>query len=220
MQTQTCSENALSQRNQNVPAIYQLEWNTSHKSPDLRFDAKVVEFPNWQETMTLSAKTPYELPATVEVMSFFFHLLGKLDYPYNDLSWPIMSKRMLQVLLDVGPFAHKITPLVMINCAAIVTPDKKIVRSGERNEDFVAVQLLEHQDFFDAENSVYTPHPRLPHRAKEIDKLVLTLPDQIPPIFRLSAYPPALFISEDAKVALKSAGVQGMQAIPSHAFNT
>lgn len=203
-----------------MPIIYQLDWNISHKSPDLSHDAKIVPFFKWEESVVLSAVTPYVFPSSIEFDAFFFHLIGKLDYPFNNLNWPIMSKRMLQVLLDVGNFAHRVIPLTMINCEGKVTPDKKITHSGEKNYDFVAVQLLEHHNFFNAENSIYTPHPRLPQRAKKIEKLAVALPDLLPPLFRLSVYPPALFLSEDAKESLETAGITGVEFIHLNEFKT
>ena len=203
-----------------MSTIYQLDWDISHKSPDLLHDAKVVPFPKWEESIVLSAITPCILPSLVEFDAFFFHLMGELDYPYNNLSWPIMSKRMLNVLLSVGSFSHKVIPTVMVNCQGRITADKKIERSGEKNYDFVAVQLLEHHPFFDAENSIYTPHPRMAHRVKYIDKLAVNLPDQVPPLFRLAAYPMALFVSSQAKDALESAQIKGVKFIPLDEFST
>ncbi len=77
---------------------------------------------------------------------------------------------MLDVLLSVGSFPHRVIPLVMVDCEVIGRGGK---RSEKEDHRFVVVQLLEHLDIFDWEKSIYKPHPRLPNRVYSIDTLVL-----------------------------------------------
>jgi hypothetical protein len=83
--------------------------------------------------------------------------LNDTDYPYENAGWPIMSKRMLNTLLSVREFPHRTwdVPFVGFPDNAPVMMLEKGLRGGVRHEnEFVAVQLLEHQDIFDWETSV------------------------------------------------------------------
>jgi hypothetical protein len=85
------------------------------------------------------------------------------------------------------------------------------------NEDYVAVQLLEHIDVIDLQhstfetlepNSIFTPR---------ITRLVLRQPLQgFPPIFRLNRVGEdvSIYVSIEAKEALEEAGIRGLDFIP------
>jgi hypothetical protein len=51
---------------------------------------------------------PYEVPEPVDWVGFLDERLHQTDYLYNDLRWPLISKRMLYVLRSVGEFPHKV----------------------------------------------------------------------------------------------------------------
>jgi hypothetical protein len=72
--------------------------------------------------------------------------------------------------------------------------------------------LLDLDYDFDWEKSLYQPHPRMNNRVTSISKLVLTEPkNDLPPIFRLSAYSTALFVSAEARKLLEKEGIKGIK---------
>jgi hypothetical protein len=134
------------------------------------------------------------------------------DYPHNREGWPIMSKRMLNALLSVRDFPHQAIPIVMIDG---IEGDSK---TFDESHDFVAVQLLEHQDIFDWENSAYELDPECSDIIDRLDKLVLKIPQHgLPPLFRISTTPlqTRLFVSAEGRAALEQAGVKGVSFVES-----
>jgi hypothetical protein len=164
--------------------------------------------------MRLSSTKEYNLPQPIR-FDANFRTLARVDYPYNNVRWPIMSSRMIQTLEAVGEFSHKAIEIVMLD-DTILPPDR-YDQSGKprnpklENRDFRALQLLNHLDAFDWEKSVAERDEDLPARAQSIDKLVLKEPaGGFPPLFRLSVYPVALFVSSAARTALEKAGIGGV----------
>ena len=184
---------------------YILNWDSSH-FVDLDADAWLVKFSGY-ENIQLALLKEYNLPEKIE-FDAIFDVIQRSDFPINDVGWSIMSQKMLDILLSIGSFPHRVIPLVMVDCEVIGRGGK---RSEKEDHRFVAVQLLEHLDIFDWEKSIYKPHPRLPNRVYSIDTLVLKKPqDNCRPLFRLSAYPSKLFVSGKARMALEQAGIRGV----------
>jgi hypothetical protein len=134
------------------------------------------------------------------------------DYPYNREGWPIMSKRMLEALLSVRTFPHQVIPIVMLDA---FTPIE-----FEENHDYVAVQLLEHQDVFDWEQSVCERNLEVPNCIKfgSLESAVFKEPPNgFPPLFRVATVPLTnrLYVSSKGKAALEEAGIRGVSFLES-----
>lgn len=131
------------------------------------------------------------------------------DYPCNDIHWPIMSKRMLEVLLRVKEFPHRAYPIEVVDIGLGPIGDT----------DFVAVQLTTRQDYFDWEGSTYDRRTRDGNGAIGLTAFALNLPEEgAPPLFRLSAAPAYLFISDEARQALREAEIRGTRYLPLDSF--
>lgn len=180
--------------------VWQLGYELDHFTnwPDIRFDLCADGIlTNSGYTTLLSRTVNIDLPSPA-VFKAISDAVPYTDYPYNDLSWPIMSRRMLEILSSVRNFPHQTHPIRVRKGATIVD-----------DVDFIGVQLTSHCDYFDWEQSEYEPG-FTPRRAVGIEEFVLTIPEEgFPPIFRLSAVPTRLFISNDARQALKAAGIRG-----------
>jgi hypothetical protein len=116
----------------------------------------------------------------------------------------------LNALLSVRDFPHQVIPIVMIDRA--VGDSKEF----DENHDFVAVQLLEHQDVFDWEKSVYQRHPRIDNWVKfgTLEKVVLKMPETgFPPLFRVATLPTELYVSAEGRAALETAGIKGIRFV-------
>jgi hypothetical protein len=226
---------------------YQISHDDSHREgygeaelPE--YDAWLIEFPGCQEVqfgfwepqvITMSGSegflageegidglwhtTQFHLPERIEFESagnfLMIHDLRRTrvtDYPYNREGWPIMSKRMLEVLLSVREFPHQVVPIVMLDA---FTP-----LEFEENHDYVAVQLLEHQDVFDWGKSIYERNPELPNciESSSLEKLVLRNPSGgFPPLFRIGTAPlqTKLYVSAEGRTALEVAGIRGVNFV-------
>jgi hypothetical protein len=143
------------------------------------------------------------------------NLLKYTDFLYTKPDWPILSKRMLNVLISVKDFQYQAIPIVIednLVTEVLGNDPKNWIISGRKNNDYVIVQLLEHMDLFDYENSIYELNSLFPGSISNIQKMVLKEPeDGFPPVFRLSNKPTHLYVSAEAKIALETAGIQGIK---------
>ncbi|SNS53973.1 hypothetical protein SAMN06265795_103271 [Noviherbaspirillum humi] len=196
---------------------YILDWDLSHLI-DLDNDASIVKFQGCENTIRLALTHEYGIPPFVEFEAIF-DTLQKTDFPTNNVRWPIMSATMLATLTNVGSFPHKLIPVVMIDCRIGPYANRIAQISGAQNRDFTAVQLLEHSDLLDWENSIVDPSFIIPDQVMGIQKLVLRKPNKpLPPLFHLSAYPTALLVSSEARLALKEKQIKGLAFSPVENF--
>jgi hypothetical protein len=182
-----------------------------------QWDAYLIKFPGSDKVRFWNPQ-PLNLPEPVE-FDAQTDVLGSIDYLDDALSWPIMSRRMLNVLLSVKAFPHQVIPLVMhetpVLSEEVGREGGPYIRTGKVNHDYVAVQLLEHLDVFDWEQSIYKRHPRLSGELKGFpEKLVLKEPnDGFPPLFRVKPLETLLYVSAEGRAALEAAGIQGVRFI-------
>lgn len=197
-----------------IDRAYQLFWDLDHIADGAEVDAWLREFPNAPDNSAFwELKDDLNLPNPVE-----FDAIGKvfetLDYPYTDVWWPIMSKRMLDTLLSVGSFRHRAYPALMIDCKQVYNENLgRDINSGVEYDNFFAVQILEDLDVFDWKNSVYERDSESPDVLESIEELVLKEPEEgFPPLFRVvtSYLKTRLYISSEARLALEAAGIRGV----------
>lgn len=190
---------------------YILAWDLSHIE-DVETDASLMRFPGSSQVIRLVKPDNFVIPQPV-YFEANFDVLKRTDFPYNDVNWPLMSQRMIDVLTDVGKFAFNQIEVVMIDDT--VHPNKRTDADGNYyphilNMDFSGVELLEYADAFDKQKSVYEVDDLFPDSLR-IKNLQLTPPaDGYPPLFRISEAPLTIFISETAKIACESAGLHGI----------
>jgi hypothetical protein len=135
-----------------------------------------------------------------------FYLL-MTDFPNLEYAgfWPVMSRKMVEVLLSVGDFPHQIIPVTFVD--HLDTPIEC---------DYVILHLTELSDFLDIDRSIYTREPVMDGSGRtvicNIQKLVLKEPKNgLPPMFRVKQTRVYLFVSAEAKIALEAAGIQGLK---------
>jgi hypothetical protein len=188
----------------NAPA-YRLDHNVDHidypRTPGQ--DADLVEGPEWDNAKSMFWKPePIQTQTPLVFSDGMDVILQTTDYPYVAPTIPVMSKRMLEALLSVGDFPHQAIPVVI----------KSRLSSNLVYDNFVAVQLLEHLDVFDWDNSVYEMNSVLPEYIGNVDRLVLKEPSEgLPPIFRIQDYETLLYVSARARAALEQADIKGVE---------
>jgi hypothetical protein len=147
----------------------------------------------------------------------------KTDFLRDDDSWCLMSKRMLYVLRSVGKFPHKAISTRIYDYSFQDQGNDSYGRhdyegpatepGGEFNEDYVCLQLLEHVDGIDYDQTEFRPSVNPAILPPRITNLVLREPiGGFPPVFRLnrSGENVFLFVSTAAKEALEEAGIKGL----------
>jgi hypothetical protein len=202
---------------QQADRAYRLTWETSYlEDCDEEYELELEEFPGYEWIAGFIKTTPYNLPNPVIFWSNP-EFLNYLDYPTSNVSWPIMTRRMLCTLLTVGDFSHRVIPIALMDGTRFTyEPERRFLADGQPNpeitnfNDLVIVQLLERHDYFDFENSEYERHPRDPNWIRSVERYVLNEPPNgFPPLFRLTVTPSQLFISAKAREALQEAGIRG-----------
>jgi hypothetical protein len=202
-----------------VKQAYKLKHDAVHIRDTSRdYDAYVVQ---WPEFLDYSIKfidpESFDYPSHGVEFHGYESSLGDTDYPYNDVNWPIMSKQMLNGLLSVREFPHRTWNIPFVgfpdNAPAMML--EQGLRGGVRHDnEFVAVQLLEHLDIFDWENSVYEMHSIFPDEVDRIRKLALKVPEEgLPPIFRLKISPVQIYVSPEGRKALEIDNIRGVRFV-------
>jgi hypothetical protein len=133
--------------------------------------------------------------------------LSLTDFPSIQYarSWPIMSMRMVNVLLSVGDFSHQIIPVTFRNHSGIAI-----------DYDYAILNLVGLARFMDLDQSVYTTKPSRTDPTKsmvwDIEKLVLKKPEGgFPPMFRVQWNTVDLCVSAEARDALEAADIKGLR---------
>ena len=127
--------------------------------------------------------------------------LSWLDYPAAYFNYPIVSKKMVNILLLVGQFQHQTIPLEIYDW-----------KSEEKTDDFVFLHLLECIDAIDFDKSIYYGEDIAP---EDIQQFALKEPEKgYPPLFRVKGDEFWWFISTEAKEALEAANIKGVRFIP------
>ena len=141
-------------------------------------------------------------PITYRVGSKKVHALT--DFPDTRGVKPVLSKRMLDVLIEVRPFGYRLYP-VEIRCRG------QVVEAPSPALTYWLVQLTEHFDGFDPDRSDWEPSKINPERIGELYRLELKIPAEgLPSIFRIPQRPTTLFTSAEGREALLAAGVRGL----------
>jgi hypothetical protein len=188
-----------------VEEVYFLGWSIDHMKGSYS-GIRLLNFAEFNNKVErLINIESYNLPDPL-IFRADFRFLSQTDYPPQILNWPIMSRRMYYTLLAVKDFPHRAIPLIMESTKLDVSqPTYRTIDS----ENFVAIQFLEHANYFDYERSIYNLEEQYPERY-----ILNKPPEEFPPLFRLSVNPGAIFISAEAREALKKAGIVGTAYFP------
>ncbi len=201
---------AANRRERCLEQVFRIKVDIDHLVGDLKDDAWLPEDSEIRKYPHRGSNSLFSWPKRIEGLDgAVFDCDGERiqisDFPSVKEDWPIMSRKMLDILLSVGDFPHQAIPVVMSN----VFDNPPI----EAFHNFVAVQLLEHLNIFDWENSVYETVEDRPDivEPNSIEDLVLVEPEGgFPPLFRVKQIRTRLFISSAAKQALEAADIQGI----------
>jgi hypothetical protein len=162
---------------------------------------------------------PYPGPEPINLVGFLDRLPHQTDFlSTDDLDLePVISKRMLYVLRSVGEFPYKVISTRIYdygfqNQGRYEVLELTAPLAGEFSEDYIGLQLLEHVDGIDYDQSDFRfrLNPNMP---PYVINLVLKEPvGGFPPIFRLdrTGEDLLLFVSPAAKEALEEAGIKGL----------
>lgn len=198
------------------PHAYEIHPTADHLI-DMTYDVSLIRSGNADYERVFFAETArIASPEPLQFVANFDALKGR-DFPVPEpIDFPIMSRRMLEILRTVGPFEHRALTCVMIDDTVMPAEryDDRGLRHDIVDDRYVAVHLTTHvADAFDWERSKYERDDDEPERLLVLEKLVLK-EAPLPPLFRLAPYPRVLFVSAEAKAALEGERVRGVHFVP------
>lgn len=192
-----------------------LGWSVTGLVDDEEFHGTMVKFEGWEGTLGLTNPAVYSLPETIEFESNV-QALSHTDYPYTDVQWPIASKRMLDALRSAGDLGCSPVPVVMLDDTTPLADRSGEDRSpgGPEAGGYFALNEIERLDVVDWQRSDLDRHEVFPDKIAKVRRLqLLEPPGGFPPIFRLSAFPALILVSQSAREALQRTGVEGVELI-------
>jgi hypothetical protein len=213
---------AFRNRYANVPRIetamnaraFELDTDATHLGDD-DTDIRLVRFDGWENTTGLMGTPVLKLPQQI-YFEGNFRTLETIDFPIDDVSWPVMSKRMLETLRNVGEFGHRAIPVIILDDTVKDRFDAAgKPRVGVANHEFSAVQLTHYTDAFDWERSEYVRDDLFGDDQVLTAKKLVLKDVPLPPLFRLSALPRPLMVNAAARAALEQAGIKGVRFLAS-----
>lgn len=209
--------------------VYELRSNIKRLSYMERgdtHDLKAFDFSDMAEIRKIHQKRMLKLPE----ITFFYEysnqkFVRELDSLYSPQTNCIYSQKMIDALLSVQEFRYHLYSIAVLEEGAVKfqsnpdgyespKPYEDLERSKTKSirDDLFIFQTLEFLDVFDWEKSDY----KQSDLSKEVgspgsvNEYVFKEPlDGFPPLFRLVNDPIPLFISAEAREALKKAGIRG-----------
>jgi hypothetical protein len=179
------------------------------------YDLKAFSANGIDNLRRISRNKVFELPNP----TFFYQCecktyLNHIDSLEAVEGCPIFSQKMIDVLLSVREFAYKKYPIVVLEERGNVDPYKNVeeFKRLSLRDDLFIFQTLEFLDIFDWEKSEYEQdeYDKEDNIPGYIRQFALKTPDGgFPPLFRLPFKSSNLFISKEAREALKEAGITG-----------
>lgn len=225
--------------------IYQIENDLRQVTESGQWDARLIRFPHWGDATFTNPTIDYtsRAPTPVEFIGELARL-QQVDFPYLDQGiLPLMSMRMLMVLLSTGEFPYRLHPTRIYDLS--VQDQVVELQDGERTQTvitdptlytdtFFLVQLLEWCDVLDRQRTIlakseYNARGKrigvIGMRAKEadslyldseaIEKLALTVPEMtLPGAFRIKDLSTRLLCTRKTKQACRDAGLKGVSFRP------
>jgi hypothetical protein len=198
---------------------YCLMHETETMNSDLGYHAQVVPFEGFEQVSICMCEPSetVELPNPVKFQGLL-STVRQTDYPVIQERWPVMSKRMVEVLKSVGSFPHRVLPTRILDGdigRSLAEGDRRFDEQGNfksefYTDDYVLLQITEHLDAMDLERSVYRRYDPEINSVSGLRKPVFKdIGREYPPIFRPTHSPVGFFITEAAKQALETAGIRG-----------
>jgi hypothetical protein len=198
---------------------YRLMHDPETMNSDLGSHAQVVPFEGYEQ-ISISMCEPsetVEFPNPVQLHGLL-PTVRQTDFPVVEEGWPLMSRRMVEVLESVGAFPHRVLPTRILEGSvgrSLAEGDRRFDEQGNfkpefYTDDYVLLQITEHLDAMDLERSVYQRLNLKTNNVLGVRKFVFKdIGQAYPPIFRLTHCSTFLFITEAAKQALETSGIRG-----------
>ena len=181
---------------------------------DMDFDASFEPFKGDDIIgFNMLGEEEFVMPNVVYFRANFNTIPQNTDFPITDLTFPIISNRMITILENVKPFKKRVLKTIMVDDTYLgeyLNKKGEVLDGVKIDSSYYGVQFLEFTDAFDKNNSIYKPMRSNPDMPGVIKKLVLKEPQNgFPSMFKIKENLSLTFISEEARIALESNHIKG-----------
>ena len=188
--------------------IYKLEQITSPYLIDMDFDATSEAFDNKEIIeYDMTGVEIFNMPKEIYFRANFHVIPEHTDFPITDLTFPIFSKKMIDVIESVKPFPKKLLQTIMVDDTYLehyLDENGVLKKDVKINTTYFGVQFLEHTNCFNYEKSIFRPLSGKPNFPGVIKKLVLRMPKSgFPSVFKMKEKRSLTFITQETKEALE-----------------
>jgi hypothetical protein len=193
--------------------VYRLSHSYDHLI-DMHFDASFEPFEgDIAIDVNMMGKEEFQKPDVIYLRANFNVIPAKTDFPITDLTFPILSKKMIHVLEKVRPFKHRLLNTIMVDdthLTSYLDQQGELLSDVRRDNSYFGLQFSEYTEAFDYTNSIFTPRKSNLDQVGVIRKLVLKTPkDGFPSFFKIKENLTYELLSQDAKEALESNQIKG-----------
>jgi hypothetical protein len=194
---------------------------SNHINEDLGYDAQPLPEQGAEQFSNVYAEpSEVDIPSQPLLFQGLLRTVYLTDYPVTlGETYPLMSKRMVEVLESVGSFPHQVIPVRILDGAIgrhLSDEDNRYdaddnLKPEYYTDDYVLLHLTSHLDAMDLERSEYERYNPETNLVRFVDQYIFKdIGQEYPPVFRLLHCPSDLFISEAAKEALQAAGMKSL----------
>jgi hypothetical protein len=195
---------------------YRLNYDDNHyrgfRSASTEEDIVFQKYDGYEE-FSMSRLSLFEHPTPV-IFTGNLDSVRFIDYPLNS-GWEVMSRKMYETLLSVGDFPHRIIPVVIID-SKIKEKDWFNNNGGLKQDvglwNYIAVHITGTIDVVDYEKSSYTQDEKL-KRIRIYTYVFKNPTNGLPPIFRTPENLFPVFVSAEAREALKRNKIKGIRYV-------
>jgi hypothetical protein len=146
------------------------------------------------------------------VMFGWFDLLQKTELPTNNISWTIVSKKILGVVKQLGFADYRLIPIRVIDRTPFKYPADEDIRTYEND---LLMQDLKYDDDLFYGFQVLPRVKLLTDDSDFFENKVIWRDDinllELPNFFREVQRPGELLVNQEARDALESAGIRGIR---------
>lgn len=195
--------------------VYKLLLDTTRPG-DADYDAVIVptdESNKWSYYfINPKLYSPALLPSEVVFLANFQYL-PDCDLLFTDSGVFVASKRVVNVLNDLGDVEYLKVPCLMIDDTYL--GDKfdecnELRAEVPVNKDYFALRFQKVGNYFDFDQSIFRPMRSNPNMPGRIKKIVLKVPKEgFSPVFRTQEQISTLFVTEEVKCAFEENKIVG-----------
>jgi len=193
--------------------LYKLNWDFTH-SGDNEFDATHHPFFESENTIHyLMNPERHELSKVKNPILFQadFSIISKYDYLTNSLRIPILSERVIEIIISKNKI--DLFDIIMVDDTYMeerFDANKNLRPEVPTINEFKTFRFRQTENYINLDQSEYRPLRSNPNAPGKINKLILNIPTEgFKPIFRTKWIPSSIILTEELKTEFEDKEIKG-----------